>query len=50
MYITRVETLLLLGKDPREVARHVYALGQGMALRAIGAEARGLSAVDVPAR
>ncbi|MGI9145701.1 MAG: mandelate racemase/muconate lactonizing enzyme family protein [Chloroflexota bacterium] len=37
----------LVGKDPREVARHVYALSQGMAFRAIGAEARGLSAIDV---
>ena len=37
----------LLGKDPREVARHVHALGQGMQFRAMGAESRGLSAVDV---
>ncbi len=37
----------LLGKDPRAVARHVDALGQGMAFRAMGAEARALSAIDV---
>jgi L-alanine-DL-glutamate epimerase-like enolase superfamily enzyme len=46
-YIHAVAAPYLLGKDPREVARHVHALGQGMAFRAIGAEARGLSAVDV---
>jgi galactonate dehydratase len=46
-YIHEVAAPYLLGQDPREVARHVYALGQGMAFRAIGAEARGLSAVDV---
>jgi galactonate dehydratase len=37
----------LLGKDPREVARHTNALSQGMAHRAMGAEMRGLSAIDV---
>jgi L-alanine-DL-glutamate epimerase-like enolase superfamily enzyme len=37
----------LLDKDPRDVTRHVYALSQGMAFRAIGAEVRGLSAIDV---
>jgi galactonate dehydratase len=46
-YIHQQAAPYLIGKDPREVARHVYALGQGMAFRAIGAEARGLSAVDV---
>jgi L-alanine-DL-glutamate epimerase-like enolase superfamily enzyme len=46
-YIQQVAAPYLLGKDPREVARHAYALGQGMAFRAIGAEARGLSAIDV---
>src|SRR5579859_2865125 len=46
-YIHHVAAPYLLGKDPREVARHTYALGQGMAFRAIGAEARGLSAIDV---
>jgi galactonate dehydratase len=46
-YIHQMAAPYLLGKDPREVARHVYALGQGMAFRAIGAEARGLSAIDV---
>src|SRR5215467_3674080 len=46
-YIHQLAAPYLLGKDPREVARHVYALGQGMAFRAIGAEARGLSAIDV---
>jgi len=29
------------------LARHAYALGQGMAFRAMRAEARGLSAIDV---
>src|SRR5688572_3675607 len=37
----------LLGKDPRDIARHVHALGQGMAFRAMGVETRALSAVDV---
>jgi L-alanine-DL-glutamate epimerase-like enolase superfamily enzyme len=37
----------LLGKDPRDVTRHVYALCQGMQFHAMGAEMRGLSAVDV---
>jgi galactonate dehydratase len=37
----------LLGQDPRAIARHVDALGQGMAFRAMGAEARALSAIDV---
>ena len=46
-YIHQVAAPYLLGKDPCEVARHVNALGQGMAFRAIGAEARGLSAIDV---
>jgi len=46
-YIHQIAAPYLLGKDPREVARHAYALGQGMAFRAIGAEARGLSAIDV---
>lgn len=46
-YIHQEAAPYLLGKDPREVARHAYALGQGMAFRAIGAEARGLSAIDV---
>jgi L-alanine-DL-glutamate epimerase-like enolase superfamily enzyme len=46
-YIHQTAAPYLLGKDPREVARHAYALGQGMAFRAIGAEARGLSAIDV---
>ncbi|HEY1291544.1 MAG TPA: mandelate racemase/muconate lactonizing enzyme family protein [Chloroflexota bacterium] len=46
-YIHQTAAPYLLGKDPRQVARHAYALGQGMAFRAIGAEARGLSAIDV---
>jgi galactonate dehydratase len=37
----------LLGQDPRAVARHVHVLGQGMQFRAMGAEVRGLSAIDV---
>jgi L-alanine-DL-glutamate epimerase-like enolase superfamily enzyme len=46
-YVHQVAVPYLLHQDPREVARHVHALGQGMAFRAIGAEARGLSAIDV---
>jgi L-alanine-DL-glutamate epimerase-like enolase superfamily enzyme len=46
-YIHQIAGPYLLGKDPREVARHVFNLGQGMAFRAMGAEARGLSAIDV---
>jgi L-alanine-DL-glutamate epimerase-like enolase superfamily enzyme len=46
-YIHETAAPYLIGKDPREVARHVHALGQGMQLRAMGAEARGLSAIDV---
>src|SRR5579859_2047296 len=46
-YIHQTAAPYLLGKDPREVARHAHALGQGMAFRAIGAEARGLSAIAV---
>jgi galactonate dehydratase len=46
-YVHQLAAPYLLGKDPREVARHAYALGQGMAFRAIGAESRGLSAIDV---
>jgi len=46
-YVHEKAAPYLLGKDPREVARHAHALGQGMAFRAIGAEARGLSAIDV---
>ena len=33
-YIHQIAAPYLLGKDPREVARHVHALGQGMAFRA----------------
>lgn len=46
-YIQHIAAPYLLGKDPREVARHVANLSQGMAFRAMGAEARGLSAIDV---
>ena len=46
-YIHQMAAPYLLGKDPREVARLVHELGRGMAFRAIGAEARGLSAIDV---
>jgi galactonate dehydratase len=46
-WVHQVAAPYLVGKDPREVARHAYALSQGMAFRAMGAEARGLSAVDV---
>ena len=46
-YVQSVAAPYLLGKDPREVARHAHALSQGMAFRAMGAEARGLSAIDV---
>src|SRR6478752_526318 len=46
-YIHQMAAPYLVGQDPREVARHRYALGQGMAFRAMGAESRGLSAIDV---
>src|SRR5438105_10940420 len=46
-YIHETAAPYLLGKDPREIARHTHALSQGMQFRAMGAEVRGLSAVDV---
>jgi galactonate dehydratase len=46
-YLQEVAASYLVGKDPREVARHVHALGQGMPFRAMGVEMRALSAVDV---
>ena len=49
-YIHQLAAPYLLGQDPRAVARHAYALSQGMQFRAIGAEMRGLSALDVHCR
>jgi galactonate dehydratase len=46
-YLHETAAPYLLGKDPRAIARHVDALGQGMAFRAMGAESRALSAIDV---
>ena len=37
----------LLGQDPRETERHHHALSQGTMHRAMGAETRGLSAIDI---
>jgi len=46
-YIHEIAAPYLLGKDPCEVERHVYTLSQGMQFRTMGAETRGLSAIDV---
>jgi L-alanine-DL-glutamate epimerase-like enolase superfamily enzyme len=46
-YIHQVAAPYLLGKDPREVERHHHTLGQGTMQRAMGAEGRGLSALDI---
>jgi galactonate dehydratase len=46
-HLHEVAAPYLVGKDPREVARHVHALGQGMPFRAMGVETRALSVVDV---
>jgi galactonate dehydratase len=47
-YIHQIAAPYLLGQDPREIERHYHALTSGsMAFRAMGAEARGVSAIDV---
>jgi L-alanine-DL-glutamate epimerase-like enolase superfamily enzyme len=46
-YIHETAAPYLLGKDPRAVERHHETLDSGMAFRAIGAEAKGLSAIDI---
>lgn len=46
-YLHETAAPYLLGKDPREIERHDQALSAGMAHRAMGAEARGVSALDI---
>jgi galactonate dehydratase len=46
-YIHETAAPYLLGQDPRAVERHHAVLGGRMTHRAMGAEARGLSAVDI---
>ncbi|HEX5506345.1 MAG TPA: mandelate racemase/muconate lactonizing enzyme family protein [Thermomicrobiales bacterium] len=46
-YIHQTVAPYLLGQDPRAIERHHHTLGADMAHRAIGAEARGLSAIDI---
>ncbi len=46
-YVHESAAPYLLGKDPREIERHHKALSGGMAHRAMGAEARGVSALDI---
>jgi len=46
-YIHEIAAPYLIGKDPRAVERHYNTLGRGMAFRAMGAEMRGLSAIDM---
>jgi galactonate dehydratase len=46
-YIHEIAAGYLLGKDPRAVERHHNTLGAGMTHRAMGAETRGLSAIDI---
>ena len=46
-YIHQAAAPYLLGQDPTAVERHHSVLDRGMAYRAIGAEARGLSAIDI---
>lgn len=46
-YIHQTAAPYLLGQDPTTVERHHSVLDRGMAFRAIGAEARGLSALDI---
>jgi galactonate dehydratase len=46
-YVHAIAAPYLLGKDPRQLERHWRALGGGMSHRAVGAEARGLSAIDI---
>lgn len=46
-YIHQVAAPYLLGQDPRAVEKHHSTLGRRMMSKAIGAEARGLSALDI---
>jgi L-alanine-DL-glutamate epimerase-like enolase superfamily enzyme len=46
-YIHETVAPYLLGQDPRAVELHYSTLSQSMTHRAMGAEARGLSAVDI---
>lgn len=46
-YVHQTVAPYLLGQDPRAIEKHWRTLSAGMAQRAMGAEARGLSAVDL---
>jgi galactonate dehydratase len=46
-YIHETAAPYLLGQDPRAIERHHSALGSRMTVAAIGAEARGRSALDI---
>ena len=46
-YIHEMVAPYLLGKDPRQVERHHSALSGSTAHRSMGAETRGLSAIDI---
>jgi L-alanine-DL-glutamate epimerase-like enolase superfamily enzyme len=46
-YVHETVAPYLLGQDPRPVERHWKTLGVGTTHRSMGAEARGLSAVDI---
>ncbi len=46
-YIHETAAPYLLGQDPRAIERHHSILGNRMAFAAIGAEARGRSALDI---
>ena len=46
-YIHQTVAPYLLGQDPREVERHHHTLSQGTMHRSMGAETRGLSAIDI---
>lgn len=46
-YIHQTVAPYLLGQDPRPIEKHWHTLGSGTTHRAMGAEARGLSAVDI---
>ncbi len=46
-YVHETAAPYLLGQDPRAVERHHHTLSSGMTHRAIGAEARGVSALDI---
>ncbi len=46
-YVHETAAPYLLGQDPRAVERHHSTLASGMLSRSIGAEARGISAIDI---